>query len=179
MSMSFPSTECGSCGALATGLVCEHCGAMNASARHDIATENQALDEFHALIGKSEPEQQCELLKSGFLPDQKAVLIEAGVYCIPLLKTYPASEGAMARLEAIISKLKLMPPDQQTSQALAEFQSKIAERKSWERTNDFIFGGGCLLLILTIIIIVLVIYFFPYISALLWSSDVPEAAPIR
>jgi hypothetical protein len=144
-------TKCGSCGAPVGGLICEHCG--NLAARLDNAVEeNQALDEYHKLLGKLKPEEQRNwLLESGFLPDNREILIEAGIYCVPLLKKISLYDAAAARLEAIILKLKLMPESVQTRRAVADFQAKIEQYKLDKRKDD-IYGFGCLLLILAALV---------------------------
>ncbi|HEX8493027.1 MAG TPA: hypothetical protein VF658_09320 [Pyrinomonadaceae bacterium] len=139
-------TKCGSCGAPVGGLICGHCG--NLAARLDnAADENRALDEYHKLLSKLKPEEQRSwLLESGFLPDNREILIEAGIYCVPLLKKITLYNAAAARLEAIILKLKLMPESGQTRHAIADFQAKIEQYKLDKRKDD-VYGAGCLLLI--------------------------------
>ena len=144
--MSQLETNCNSCGAPVSGLICGHCGKLT-SHLNNAADENQALDEYHKLLQSQTPEQQHEwLLESGFLPDNREVLIEAGIYCVPLLKKISLYDAAAARLEAIILKLKLMPESAQTRRAVEDFQAKIEQYKRDKRKDD-IYGLGCLLLI--------------------------------
>lgn len=149
--MSQSETNCNSCGAPFSGLICEHCGKLTARLE-SAADENHALDEYHKLLSKQTPaEQRNWLLESGFLPDNRDVLIEAGIYCIPLLKKMSLYDAAAARLEAIILKLKLMTNDKQARLAVEDFQAKIEQYKRNKRKDD-IFGVGCLLLILAALV---------------------------
>lgn len=147
-SMSQIEANCNSCGAPPGGLVCAHCGKVT-SRLNSAADENHALDEYHKLLGQRKPEEQSEwLLTSGFLPDHSEVLIEAGIYCVPLLKNPALATAAAARLEAITLKLDLMPgADRQTRRAIADFQQKIKAQQSTEKT-DTLLVAGCFLSIL-------------------------------
>lgn len=144
--------NCDSCGAPCKGLICEHCGKPTAHLAN-AADENRALDEYHKLIQKLKPEEQRDWLTSGFIPDNKEVLIEAGIYCLPFLKTMSAYDAAASRLEAIILKLKLMHGDQQARQAIEDFKAQITAYKSTKRSDDFL-GIGCSLLILAAMVAV-------------------------
>src|SRR3712207_4861855 len=105
--------SCDSCGAPCKGLICEHCGKPTAHLA-DATEENRALDEYHHLLQRLTPEDQRGwLLTSGFMPDNKEVLIEAGIQCLPLLQNMSISDAAASRLEAIITKLKLLHDDHQ------------------------------------------------------------------
>jgi hypothetical protein len=144
--------NCDSCGAPANGLICEHCGKPTAHLAN-AADENRALDEFHALLQNLKPEEQRDWLTSGFIPDNKEVLIEAGIYCLPFLKTIPTYGAAASRLEAIILKLKLMHGDQRARQAVEDFEAQIATYKSTKRSDDLL-GIGCALVVLAAMIAV-------------------------
>lgn len=142
------------------------------------ADETSALDEFHQLLRKLAPEPErasaekrdekataadleaaekraeraIHFLRTGFIPDHKEVLIDAGVHCIPYLESDDTLEdAARARLEGITTKLKLIPQDAQTRLAIEEFQAKIKAHKK-HRTREDIFYGGCFLLIVVLII---------------------------
>jgi hypothetical protein len=143
--MNQPKANCDSCGAPAKGLICEHCGKPTAHLAN-AADENRALDEFHELLQKLKPAEQRKWLSSGFIPDNREVLIEAGIYCLPFLKTISAYDAAASRLEAIILKLKLMHGDRQAREAIEDFKAQIAAYKSTKRSDDLL-GIGCLLLI--------------------------------
>ena len=138
--------KCDSCGAHVKGLICEHCGKPTAHLA-SAADENRALDEFHKLLQKLKPEEQRNWLTSGFIPDNKEVLIEAGINCLPFLKTMSVNEAAAARLEAIILKLKLMHGDEQAREAIEDFKAGIAAYKS-AKLSDNLLGMGCAGLIL-------------------------------
>jgi hypothetical protein len=135
-----------------SGLVCAHCGKL-AAPLNNAADENRALDEYHKQLQKLEPGKESKrLLESGFLPDNRDVLIEAGIYCVPLLKNVTIYESAASRLEAIILKLNLMPnEDRQTRRAVEDFQARIKQYKATKRSDD-LYGIGCLLLIAAAII---------------------------
>src|SRR5918997_288527 len=126
--MNQSKANCDSCGAPIQGLICEHCGKPTAHLAN-AAEENRALDEYHRLLQNLKPEEQRNWLASGFIPDNKEVLIEAGIYCLPLLKTMSVYDAAAERLEAVIVKLKLMPVDRQTLLAIEDFQAKIESYK--------------------------------------------------
>lgn len=150
--MNQREANCGSCGAVVSGLICAHCGKLIAPL-NNAADENRALDEYHQQLQKLEPgEKSKRLLESGFLPDNREVLIEAGIYCVPLLKNVAVYESAASRLEAIILKLNLMPgDDRQTRRAVEDFQAQIKQYKVTKRSDDLL-GVGCLLLIAAAII---------------------------
>jgi hypothetical protein len=138
--------NCDSCGALAEGIICEHCGRPTIHLATQ-ADENRALDEYHKLIQKQKPEEQRQWLESGFIPDSKEVLIEAGIYCLPFLQNTSLNGAAASRLDAIMLKIKLMPGDQQTLQAIEVFQKKLDGYKSAKKKDDLL-AIGCLVLIL-------------------------------
>ena len=140
------NVDCDSCGAPCKGLICEHCGKPT-SHLSNAADENRALDEYHKLIQKLKPEEQRNWLISGFIPDNKEVLIEAGIYCLPFLKSSSLNDAAASRLEAVALKLKLISRDEHTRQAVADFQANIRSYKLAKRKDDLL-GAGCLLLIL-------------------------------
>jgi hypothetical protein len=144
--MNQTKANCDSCGAPAHGLICEHCGKPTAHLAN-VADENRALDEYHRLLQNLKPEEQRNWLTSGFIPDSKGVLIEAGIYCLPFLKTMSVYDAAASRLEAVILKLKLMPGDEETRRAVEDFQAKIKSYKLAKRKDDLL-GFGCLVLIL-------------------------------
>ena len=143
--MTQSKDKCDSCGAPCKGLICEHCGKPTAHLAN-AADENRALDEYQSLIQKLKPGEQRNWLTTGFIPDNKEILIEAGIYCLPFLKTMSTYEAAASRLEAIILKLKLMKSDEQTRQAVKDFQANLESYKSTKRKDDLL-GIGCLLAI--------------------------------
>jgi hypothetical protein len=174
------STNCPSCSAVVLGFICEHCGRLSAHVG-SAADENRALEEFHHLLQKLSPDLKSEkadekdaqaselddaekleeraihLLRTGFIPDHKEVLIEAGVYCIPYLESNQSlEEAARARLESIVTKLKLIPQDAQTKLAVEEFQAKVKAHKAQSARDDIIYGGGCMLIILLIVVAIII-----------------------
>ena len=62
-----PREKCRGCGAEFKDLVCEYCGLASRKAE-DPAFERAALDEFHILVRRCEPDAQAKLLRDGFLP---------------------------------------------------------------------------------------------------------------
>jgi hypothetical protein len=150
--MSPSKDNCEACGAPAGGgLICEHCG-KPASHLAGRAEENRALDEYHNLLQQRDPRDQRNwLLNSGFLPDNKEVLIEAGIQCLPLLQNMSIYEAAAWRLTAVITKLELMHGDQQALRAAEDFRARIKEYKAQKRKDDLL-GVGCMLLILAVVI---------------------------
>ena len=79
-----PRERCRGCGAEFKDLVCEFCGLASRKAE-DPALERAALDEFHVLVRRCEPDAQAKLLREGFLPALEANLLEAAVLCLPYL----------------------------------------------------------------------------------------------
>jgi hypothetical protein len=149
--MSRSEHHCDSCGAPYSGFICEHCGKL-AAHLESAADENRALDEFHRQLQKLKPHEQSQwLLESGFLPDNREVLIEAGIYCVPFLKNSAIYDAAASRLEAIILKLKLTADDPKAERAVQDFQAHIKQYKTDKRTEAAL-GMGCLLTILALTI---------------------------
>ncbi len=149
--MSRSEHHCDSCGAPYSGFICEHCGKL-ATHLESAADENRALDEFHKQLQKLKPKEQSQwLLESGFLPDNKEVLIEAGIYCVPFLKNSAIYDAAASRLEAISLKLKLTADDPKAVRAVESFQAHIKQYKKEKRTEAAL-GMGCLLTILALTI---------------------------
>ncbi len=158
--------NCISCGAISgAGLVCEYCGRA-ASYFNSIADENRALDELHNLIQSlaaekpdlsdeerdSRVDRAAAILETGFLPDHKAVLIEAGVYCFPFIKdSSDLSGSAVSRLRSVVTKLKFLPSDAQTGKAIAEFTAAVekyhADQKSFERNMIIVFSFAGLVVV--------------------------------
>ena len=139
--------KCSACGAPSAGTyVCGYCGVLT-QARADIDSQRKALDEFHALLQKAEDEARKTLLKTGFLPDHKALLIEAGLRMVPLVQ-FGSGDPAASRLEAIALKLKLMPQDEESARAVREFEDRV--RAHW--ATDRKFTWGCVIVVLGLIV---------------------------
>jgi hypothetical protein len=136
-----PSRTCGTCGSPYVGFVCDHCGAL-ASAPTSPEQERQALDEYRALVARSERQQQVQLLKSGFLPDDSAQLINAGLHCVSLIDSNEViasrSDAAVGRLEAVAIKLDLLPQDGEIRRANAAFRAKIGDYRAKARRDTFL-----------------------------------------
>lgn len=149
--MTSSNGNCDSCGAPARGLICGHCGKPTAHLG-DASEENRALDEFHNLLQRLKPEEQRNwLLTSGFIPDHKEVLIEAGIHCIPLLQNMQVYEAAASRLEAVITKLRLLHGDRQAELAVEDFRARVGKYRADKRKND-LESAGCLLAILAAVV---------------------------
>ena len=143
-------TACKQCGASTRGdYVCEYCGAL-IHARTDIEDERKALDEFHAMLQRGDAKTKSNLLKTGFLPDHKSLLIDAGVRALPLCEFADQGDQAALRLEAIVVKLKLMPQDAETARAIDEFTKRVREHERSSR----VFFGSCLLVLLGVVALV-------------------------
>lgn len=143
--------NCASCGAIySEGLVCQYCGRAT-SYFNSIEDENRALDELHNLLQSLATDKSdlsfeemdkrnaraAKILETGFLPDHKAVLIEAGVYCYPLTKDYSElSSAAVCRLDSIVTKLKFLPSDAQTEKAISEFSAAVDKYRAQQRSFD-------------------------------------------
>lgn len=149
--MSRSELHCDSCGAPFSGFICEHCGKL-AAHLESAADENRALDEFHKQLQALKPKEQSKwLLESGFLPDNREVLIEAGIYCVPLLKNSAIYDAAASRLEAIVLKLKLTADDTKAQRAVEDFRAHLKQYQKEKRTEAAL-GIGCLLTILALTI---------------------------
>jgi hypothetical protein len=153
--------NCPHCGAAFTGLICDYCGAL-AGMTSTAEEQRKALEELHQLITKCPRERQILLIKNGYLPDDTTALIDAGLKCLPLMDDDEAkadrSDASARRLEAVIAKLKLRPPDGEISQALVIFKERL-DRNTRHKNRDIalglsIFGG------LAVTIIFLVWYIF-------------------
>lgn len=146
------TASCPKCGAPAQGVLCRFCGSLLESAEAPEA-QLKALDEFHAAIGRADPEAQKRLLTSGFIPDSPQGLIEAGVMCIPLCRESHQSvaDAALHRLEAIVVKLELARETAETRKALDRLHKVITERKKKDRSDTLL---GCTMFILLAVIVV-------------------------
>ncbi len=157
---------CTRCGAPTTGLVCEYCGSLT-SRLVDSTAEEKAIDEFHEILLTKDEDAQVKMLKSGFIPDTPTALIEAGVHCIPLIDTASPNDdvvsAAGARLQAIVTKLKLMPDFEQKQQAIKEFEAVLQSLATANRNTDRLLIGVAIVMALTLIICVCgTIYWISY-----------------
>ena len=146
---------CTRCGAPTTGLVCEYCGSLT-SQLADSAAEEKAIDEFHEILLTKDEDAQVKMLKSGFIPDSPTALIEAGVHCIPLIDTSSPNDDVVAataaRLQAIVTKLKLMPDFEKKQQAIDEFEAVLqAVERANRNTDRFLIGVAVVMGLLLVI----------------------------
>jgi hypothetical protein len=152
-----PAVGCPNCGGPAEGVLCRFCGSLLEEAQAPEA-QLQALDEYHAAIGRADAEGQKRLLTSGFIPDSPQGLIEAGVMCIPLCKdgNTGVAGAATHRLEAIVLKLELARETGETRKALDRFRRAIQERKDQDRSDTRI--GCTVFIVLAAVIVALAAY---------------------
>jgi hypothetical protein len=134
-----PETEaCRGCGAQFKGLICEYCGLASRRVE-DQGAEREALDEFHVLLARCEPDMQAKLLRDGFLPSSGANLLEAAVACLRFFDDQnpgAPGESALLRLDAIIAKLAALPANPELESALTNYRQRIAAyRKAQEASS--------------------------------------------
>jgi hypothetical protein len=134
-------TNCPNCGAPLKRVLCEYCGTLGVA--HPVIDEQrQALEVFHGLLSAKDDKAQIELLKNGFLPDDRDVLIEAGLRCVALMgfdNADDVEEAAIGRLRAISRKLRLQLGDEKSLRAAADFEKEI-ERYRNINIRNLLFG---------------------------------------
>ena len=134
-------SSCPSCGAPCSGYVCPFCG-MAVAATTDVDSQLQAVEELHDLISGAAHKKKVGLLKNGFLPDHARALIEAGLKCIPHINPNDIDQSvtgaAVYRIKAISAKLKLLPADEETGKAIAEFESIVRDYRFRSKWDGFI-----------------------------------------
>lgn len=152
---------CQQCGASVRGYVCEYCGSL-ARLSLERAAEKEALNELHNIIvAQTEPEMKAKLLRHSFLPDAPENLIEAGMRCIPLVDIdmdNEVSDAAARRLQAVTAKLRLLGENGQTSAALREFETVLANYEKADRqlTRAFVVGA----IIVSVLLIAACVWLF-------------------
>jgi len=131
-----PREKCRGCGAEFKDLICEYCGLASRKAE-DPACERAALDEFHVLLRRCEPDMQAKLLREGFLPAQEANLLEAAVLLLPYLEkeSLEPGPGAAQRLEAILAKLSALTPNDNLERAIANYRERLVAFHRAERSS--------------------------------------------
>ncbi len=113
--------QCPYCGAPADGPLCEYCGAQVAPDL-DFEQQKQALESYHHVLATGDESRRVKLLEHGFLPDDKRILIEAGLRCLSLIGDNGERKVRLAtvgRLKAVTSQLRVMPTDVDVFGALA------------------------------------------------------------
>lgn len=137
-------TQCSRCGAPVESLVCRYCGGLAGTAE-GLEGERKALRELHDFLVKAEKDAQMKMLRGGYLPSHPDVLIDAGLRCVPILgdtgNDPEVCMSAVARLESIVMKLKLMPRDERIGRAIAEFEGKLKAERAEENQAVLIFFG--------------------------------------
>lgn len=132
--------RCSSCGAAGEGLVCLFCGA-GLGEIIDPAAEAQALSQYHGLVREADGAKLQRLLRHGYLPKHEAALIDAGMFCIPLLdddlnkerggtngdegEDIQPSDAAAMRMAAIASQLAITGGSPEAVRAGKEFRSHL------------------------------------------------------
>lgn len=90
--------------------------------------QKQALEVLHGLPASKDEKGQLALLKNGFLPDDRDVLIEAGLRCVPLIghdSSGEVEEAAIAHLQAIVARLILLSKENLARQAARNFEQEM------------------------------------------------------
>ena len=138
---------CHACGANSKGTyVCAYCGVLMHQTE-SVEDQRRALDEYQGAVTKADDAARKALFKTGFLPDHKSLLIEAGLRMVPFIEFAGTGDEATGRLEAIALKLKLMPSDSETTRAIAEFEDRIKAHQRADRN----FTTGLVIVILAMI----------------------------
>ena len=152
-----PRERCRGCGAEFKDLVCEYCGLASRRAE-DPALERGALDEFHLLVRRCEPDAQVKLLREGFLPAQEPNLLEAAVQCLPYLAKESVEPGPAAaqRLEGILAKLAALTPNDNLGRAVAHYRERLEAFHRAERSN--LLGGLFMFGVLGLAVIALLVW---------------------
>ena len=123
---------CSQCGGNGTGPVCGYCGSL-LDVIHDIDGERAALDSLHEFVQIVEVSRKAEMLRNGYLPESPDMLIEAGMRLIPLCNSGDSGleprDSAMARLETIISRLRILHSDPETERAASHFEQILRKNK--------------------------------------------------
>ncbi|MBI5804564.1 hypothetical protein HZA73_00810 [candidate division TA06 bacterium] len=134
--------NCPHCGAAFTGLICDYCGAL-AGTTSTVEEQRRAIEELHKLIANSPREKQVLLIKNGYLPDDTAALIDAGLKCISLMDEdeikQDRTDAAARRLESVIVKLELRPGDAETTRALLRFRERV-DKNTRHKNRDVALG---------------------------------------
>jgi len=154
--MSELPITCPQCGAPLKRALCEYCGTLGLP-HPNLEEQKQALEVFHGLLAARDEKGQLALLKNGFLPDDREVLIEAGLRCLPLIghdSTGDLEEAAIARLRAVIAKLSLFPADSLARQAVLNFEKEMGRYKKVTYRNLLL---GLLLIIVPLCLVVCVV----------------------
>ncbi|MEM8862851.1 MAG: hypothetical protein AAGD96_31460 [Chloroflexota bacterium] len=138
--------NCISCNAQLTGPVCEYCG-RRVSESEQIQREKKKLSSFlNKLRSETDDEKRVTVIKHGFIPSSEQGLLAAGLDIIPFMS--PAEDdinvqaAAVTRLQAIMTRLRLLPTAEPIEKSLAEFELAIAAYKREDRHN-MLLGIGC------------------------------------
>lgn len=137
-------------------LLCRYCGSP-AEPPASPDAELKALEELSGLLRDKDGAEQAKLLEHGYIPASPAALIEAGVRCVALIQDpwNAVSKSAARRLEAIVLKLKIMPQDESTVRAAAEFEARARAHRDQERRdtrNGLLFFGVVFVLLAAVVV---------------------------
>jgi hypothetical protein len=133
-------TKCTSCGAAVRGLVCSFCG-REVRALVTPEDERLALIELHqAARDVKDKDALARLFKGAWIPTSPAMLVEAGLQCLPLIEDGQVTDRPVVqRLEAIATRLRIAQlPSEEAHRALAEFQARIQRYERADRNLGII-----------------------------------------
>ena len=132
-------TNCPGCGARTSGtFICQYCATLLRPAQ-DPAAERQALDEYTLLLRRDDVEQRIRILRTGYMPSDPQVLVDAGLSLIPMLDVGTEGEVAGHRLRAIVIKLKLLAAsDPKIGIAKQEFEAALERQRKEDRMYGWI-----------------------------------------
>ena len=159
--MATAEETCESCGGRSVGLVCPYCGLLKQNST-SFAEQEKALQELHTIIRQAAEKDRAEIIRNGFIPDHKSLLVDAGLMMVTTLNVgsvaHRVDEAAAGRLKAVLMKLRLLQED--TTAEVAELEQELA-RFEKQSKDDLTLGltlfGGCGLVLLIIFVMVLLV----------------------
>ena len=129
---------CGSCGERSSGQFCGYCGSRIRQAE-DVSIQARALNELHEALVNAERKEAARLLKNGTLPNDRELLVEAGLRTLPHINPddvlMGVTEAAIKRLKTVMRKLRLRHQDEYTRNALRQFERELREYRARDRQN--------------------------------------------
>ncbi len=149
--------KCPNCGATSDGVVCEFCKSPLEESE-EMRSERKKLEALHDRISIADRETRERLLRSGYLPSKRNILIHAGFKCIPYIdhdQLELPSESAVKRLEIIVGKLRLEPATREVTEAISQFEDHLRRYKS---DSDFDMVLGCLGIVIIVALAAAAIY---------------------
>lgn len=131
---------CEQCGATLTDWLCGYCGTPSPALRktESVEAQLQAVKQLHQKVAETQKEEdQIRLLESGYVPSQKQALVQDGLECFQLIydgKVNPVSAAAVRRLEALVVRLRLLPPSSENQKVLEEFTQRLERHRQADRS---------------------------------------------